>query len=169
MYAKQESQKFKGFILFSFVKHRRNDKNCFQNGRKGNVYMGMKKFIVFFFTMVFALIVFPDDVAVADDPAGNVYDLADFTVLSANWLETLCLPPGLCDGADYTLDGTVGVEDMEYLANHWLAAQKPTGIVLVPAGEFQMGDSFAEGPLDERPVHAVLVSGFLYGPIRDNK
>ena len=34
------------------------------------------------------------------------------------------------------------------------------GMVLIPAGSFQMGDSFGEGDSDERPVHTVTVSAF---------
>lgn len=34
------------------------------------------------------------------------------------------------------------------------------GMVLIPAGPFQMGDVFAEGEPDEFPVHAVTVSAF---------
>jgi formylglycine-generating enzyme required for sulfatase activity len=34
------------------------------------------------------------------------------------------------------------------------------GMVLIPAGTFQMGDAFGEGWSDERPVHTVSVSGF---------
>ena len=33
-------------------------------------------------------------------------------------------------------------------------------MVLIPAGEFQMGDSFSEGSKDERPVHAVYLDAF---------
>ena len=40
------------------------------------------------------------------------------------------------------------------------AAPAPTGMVLIPAGSFQMGDSFGEGDSDERPVHTVTVSAF---------
>jgi formylglycine-generating enzyme required for sulfatase activity len=36
----------------------------------------------------------------------------------------------------------------------------PPGMVLIPAGSFQMGDSFNEGDSDERPVHTVYVSAF---------
>lgn len=39
-------------------------------------------------------------------------------------------------------------------------AQPSAQIVLIPAGSFQMGDSFGEGDSDERPVHAVEVSAF---------
>lgn len=36
----------------------------------------------------------------------------------------------------------------------------PRGMVLIPAGSFLMGDSFAEGFPDELPVHEVYVSAF---------
>ncbi|MDM8008547.1 MAG: formylglycine-generating enzyme family protein [Phycisphaerae bacterium] len=36
----------------------------------------------------------------------------------------------------------------------------PSGMVLIPAGEFQMGDSFSQGDLDERPRHAVYLDAF---------
>jgi len=36
----------------------------------------------------------------------------------------------------------------------------PAGMVLIPAGSFEMGDNFNEGYSDERPVHTVMVSGF---------
>ena len=36
----------------------------------------------------------------------------------------------------------------------------PPGMVLVPAGAFDMGDTFTEGLDDERPVHNVYVSAF---------
>jgi len=37
----------------------------------------------------------------------------------------------------------------------------PEGFVVVPAGTFQMGDSFSEAAANERPVHPVEVSAFL--------
>ncbi len=36
----------------------------------------------------------------------------------------------------------------------------PPGMVLIPAGTFQMGDSFGEGEDNERPVHTVTLSAF---------
>jgi hypothetical protein len=39
-------------------------------------------------------------------------------------------------------------------------AGKMTGMVLIPAGNFTMGDSFAEGQTNELPVHTVYVSAF---------
>jgi formylglycine-generating enzyme required for sulfatase activity len=38
--------------------------------------------------------------------------------------------------------------------------QDIAGAVLIPAGPFQMGDTFAEGGANERPVHTVSVSAF---------
>ncbi len=37
----------------------------------------------------------------------------------------------------------------------------PAGMVLIPAGSFQMGDTFNEGEAYELPVHAVYVSAFF--------
>jgi len=39
----------------------------------------------------------------------------------------------------------------------------PPGMVLIPGGTFQMGDSFGEVPFDERPVHTVTLSAFYMG------
>src|SRR4030042_411332 len=46
-----------------------------------------------------------------------------------------------------------------------LYTKKVTGkdrvpMVLIPAGEFQVGDPFNEGLVDERPVHAVYLDAF---------
>ncbi len=40
------------------------------------------------------------------------------------------------------------------------AGQPPEGMVLIPAGRYEMGDSFSEGYPDERPVQSVAVSAF---------
>jgi len=39
----------------------------------------------------------------------------------------------------------------------------PAGFVSIPAGTFQMGDSFWEGSTAERPVHSVTLSDFYMG------
>jgi sulfatase modifying factor 1 len=39
----------------------------------------------------------------------------------------------------------------------------PPGMVFVPPGEFEMGDSYGEGEPHERPTHRVFVSGFFIG------
>ena len=43
------------------------------------------------------------------------------------------------------------------------AVESPDGYSLIPAGTFQMGDSFAEGSSYELPVHTVSVSAFYMG------
>jgi formylglycine-generating enzyme required for sulfatase activity len=40
------------------------------------------------------------------------------------------------------------------------AASAPSGMALISAGNFTMGDTFGEGWSDERPTHTVYVSGF---------
>jgi formylglycine-generating enzyme required for sulfatase activity len=42
-------------------------------------------------------------------------------------------------------------------------SQVPEGMVLIPAGDFVMGDTFGEGDSDELPVHSVTVSAFYMG------
>ncbi len=39
----------------------------------------------------------------------------------------------------------------------------PSGFAYIPAGSFEMGDSFSEGSSAERPVHSVYLSGFYMG------
>ena len=39
----------------------------------------------------------------------------------------------------------------------------PTGMALIPADSFQMGDSFAEGDLDELPLRIVTLNAFYLG------
>lgn len=39
-------------------------------------------------------------------------------------------------------------------------AEAPEGMVLIPAGEFEMGDHFDEGDSDELPVHTVYLDAF---------
>ena len=41
-----------------------------------------------------------------------------------------------------------------------LAVPPPPGMVLIPAGSFQMGDCMGDGAADETPLHSVYVSGF---------
>jgi len=43
------------------------------------------------------------------------------------------------------------------------ASQVPEGMVLIPAGDFVMGDTFGEGDSNELPVHSVTVSAFYMG------
>ena len=43
------------------------------------------------------------------------------------------------------------------------ASQVPEGMVLIPAGDFVMGDTFGEGSSDELPLHTVTVRAFYMG------
>ena len=43
------------------------------------------------------------------------------------------------------------------------AQDPPAGMVLIPAGEYQMGDHHNEGESDELPVHAVNIDAFYVG------
>jgi formylglycine-generating enzyme required for sulfatase activity len=68
--------------------------------------------------------------------------------------------------ADMDCDGTVDGLDIAPFVNYLVAGiyppctQPPTGMVLIPAGEFLMGDTFTEGDTDEQPVHTVYVDAF---------
>jgi formylglycine-generating enzyme required for sulfatase activity len=48
-------------------------------------------------------------------------------------------------------------------------APSPPGMVLIPAGSFQMGDSFGEGDSDELPVQTVSVSAFWMDTVEVTK
>lgn len=67
---------------------------------------------------------------------------------------------------EYAKDGSVAAgSDTAWLDDIVFPGPRPTAapppdMVLVPAGSFQMGDSFGEGDSDERPVHTVYVSTF---------
>lgn len=47
-----------------------------------------------------------------------------------------------------------------FLGGWTLAQAAPSGMALIPAGTFTMGDSFSEGSSDELPTHPVDVSAF---------
>ncbi|HED03169.1 MAG TPA: formylglycine-generating enzyme family protein [Candidatus Fraserbacteria bacterium] len=60
-----------------------------------------------------------------------------------------------------TLIGSSGPgPSKEFSFDSFLQPQTPSEMVLIPAGSFQMGDSFNEGDVNERPVHTVTVSAF---------
>ena len=87
-----------------------------------------------------------------------------------------------CPSMDFTGDCRVNFDDFAIMASGWLTTYDandladmasewldegeplpdPNGMVFmpIPAGTFQMGDSFSEGPVCERPVHTVTLSFF---------
>ncbi|MHA2069890.1 MAG: formylglycine-generating enzyme family protein, partial [Candidatus Thorarchaeota archaeon] len=103
-------------------------------------------------TAAFVLVFVGGGWAVADCPSADLtgdsfVDFEDFSVIGAEWL----------NGYDWN--------DVNTLANQWLTGYPsiPDDMVCIPDGEFDMGDPCAEGELDERPVHAVLLDAFFMG------
>lgn len=67
--------------------------------------------------------------------------------------------------ADVSADGAINIFDLVEVRNYLGTAidclpDPPPGMVLVPAGEFLMGDAFNEGRPSELPRHAVYVDAF---------
>jgi formylglycine-generating enzyme required for sulfatase activity len=74
-----------------------------------------------------------------------------WVVLSCSVL--IALPVfAVCPSADLTGDCYVDLADFAEFVNQWLTGI-PKDLVSIPAGTFQMGDSFNEGGTGERPVH----------------
>jgi formylglycine-generating enzyme required for sulfatase activity len=81
------------------------------------------------------------------DLTGDCFvDLADFAIISSQWLNTQT--------------------DLDPLINQWQTGNRlPEDMVAIPAGNFQMGNSkdASEGLSDELPVHTVTVDSFAMG------
>jgi len=92
--------------------------------------------------------------------------MKDLAVMAGWWMSTCldpnaCPDPNACDGADLVPSGQVDGADLLALVDVWLTGNRiPADMVVIPAGTFQMGDSFSEGDSDERPVHTVTLSSF---------
>ncbi|HOL32077.1 MAG TPA: SUMF1/EgtB/PvdO family nonheme iron enzyme [Anaerohalosphaeraceae bacterium] len=94
-----------------------------------------------------------------DISADGRVDLLDIVMMADQWLDLSGLPSA--DIAPSGGDGQVNSLDFAVLSSHWLlAAPETSRFADIPAGAFQMGDSFGEGYMDERPVHPVAVRSF---------
>ena len=92
---------------------------------------------------------------------------ASYTSGSASF--TGALGAGIAPGSNKKITWNVGVDlpaklfsnvRVSVTASDDLVPLAPGGMALIPAGSFQMGDSFGEGANDELPVHTVFVSAF---------
>jgi hypothetical protein len=53
------------------------------------------------------------------EPDGDV-DLADLQYFALRWMDTGCVGPYWCEGADLDFDGTVNLADFAKIAENWL-------------------------------------------------
>lgn len=102
------------------------------------------------------------EVAASPDCPG---DLTGDGVVNLDDLAQLLGHYGMTSGATYEMgdingDGAVNLVDLAALLGHYGLVCPPPGMVLIPAGEFLMGDAFEEGYFDELPVHAAYVDAF---------
>ena len=65
-----------------------------------------------------------------------------------------------CDVFGFDTDTDVDLVDFAGFQRVFGTSIAPPGMVLIPGGEFEMGDSFAEGGSHERPVHTVYLSPY---------
>ena len=88
----------------------------------------------------------PNGMAVWSNAATGTYGIVQHAAsvqAESNWIELLQCPA----------TGTV-------FSLRLFDPDPPAGMVFIPAGRFQMGDSFDEGSSDERPVHDVVIGAF---------
>jgi len=98
-----------------------------------------------------------------DSNGDGIIDLADYVEFAG------CMAgpgEGLVAGCavfDFDDDSDVDLADFARFQQIFGTATPPPGMVLIPAGEFQMGDPFHEGYPQELPVHAVNVAACYMG------
>ncbi|MBN1492115.1 MAG: SUMF1/EgtB/PvdO family nonheme iron enzyme [Phycisphaerae bacterium] len=102
------------------------------------------------------------------DHDGDV-DLTDFSGFAACFNGPNRLPTTACAvAADLDIDTDVDLLDFAVFTACFngpnrlpaCAPDSPPYMVVIPAGEFQMGDTFSEGDFNEQPVHAVHIDAF---------
>jgi formylglycine-generating enzyme required for sulfatase activity len=86
-----------------------------------------------------------------EDLSGDGFvNITDLGMLLASW--------ELDDGGDVDGDGDTDISDLgALLAVYDTPCPPPDGMVLIPAGEFAMGDHDGDGYDSERPVHDVYI------------
>jgi len=62
--------------------------------------------------------------------------------------------------SDVNGDGEINIFDLVTVRDQTGTMVVPGGVVLIPAGEFEMGDAFSEGNSNELPVHTVYIDAF---------
>jgi formylglycine-generating enzyme len=87
--------------------------------------------------------------------AAMILEAAD---LNGPWTTNLA-PQVVNSNGAVEVSGLVATSGTKYFRVRGMP-RAPSNMVLIPAGSFNMGDSFLEGDLRERPVHAVYVSAF---------
>jgi formylglycine-generating enzyme required for sulfatase activity len=94
---------------------------------------------------------------------GATWNVPVFTLAGA-------VGPGVTPGNDRHIVWSAGVDwpgqfnsqcRVRIVADDHTVRPPPAGMAYIPAGAFQMGDSFNEGGTDERPRHTVFVSAFF--------
>ncbi len=113
----------------------------------------------------------------ADKSSGPVWDVNQDGQVDVSDLalvaRSIDTPSSANPRADVNGDGQVNARDLELLAQHLgestdtvsppakvTLPQRIAGMVLIPAGQFQMGSDDAEAQNDEQPVHTVQVDAF---------
>lgn len=106
-------------------------------------------------------------VRISDANDADVYDISDNV-----FVIYVCQLSSVGQDADLDNNCRVDFVDFSIWAQQWLNngnpfdpefTEAPEGMVLIPGGTFEMGDSFSEGSDRERPVHTVTVDSFYMG------
>jgi formylglycine-generating enzyme required for sulfatase activity len=126
----------------------------------------MKSHKIVLTVLVFVIISLLQSIATAvelhswDVNQDGVVDKADLDVISNNFGSKNA-------SADVNSDGIVNILDLVLVVKHFgekydntIIGKDGAPMVLIPAGEFQMGDAFNEWGSNERPVHTVYLDAF---------
>ena len=86
----------------------------------------------------------------------GIVDYDDFFSFASRWLNT---PSNT--GLDIDDNNSINFSDFASFANRWsISTQTIPKVVLIPAGEFDMGDHYDVGGPEEKPLHLVYVNSF---------